>query len=336
MPWRSCWRNVPDEKMPLSEPSPVKPEVLVGVITFRRPVMLARLLDSLAHQTLAAEGVMPLALVLVDNDPQRSAEPVFADKVAALPFPATYLCETRRGIPFARNRVLEFAIAQGARYLAFVDDDEVVPADWLAELHSVITANDADAVQGPVEYLAEPGSPPWMVEDLARRSAKMVRRAEASPKAKLSTRNLIMSVRLADELGLRFDDSFALSGGSDIDFFYRAHLAGAKNLWTNRGRVRETIPRARLELGFQLQRAFRSAAGTTHSRRRIHGVGRTLLRTLPKIVDRLVRGLLLLVTTGLFSRRRRVVALRTLASGVGHVAGLLGITGEQYRRIQGY
>ena len=311
------------------------PEILVGVITFHRPLMLSALLDSLARQTLTA-GNDKIALVVVDNDPGRSAEAAFQEKSKPIPFPATYLSEPKRGIPFARNRILDEALSRNARYIAFIDDDEMATEDWLEQLYAVIRETGADAVQGPVRYVPEAGCAAWMAEELAWRSRRMQKHKEASVRPKLSTRNVIMSVRLVSELGLRFDESFALSGGSDVDFFYRAHQKGSKNIWTNRALVIETVPLSRLTLGFQLQRAFRSAAGTTHSRCAINGWVATALLTFPKIMGKLVMGLLQLLTTGLFSRRQRLRALRSLALGVGHISGLAGLRGSQYGQIQGY
>jgi len=320
--------------MTAADKSPESLDILIGVVSFRRPIMLAMLLDSLAAQSLLGTHVT-IALCVVDNDAERSAAAVVDAKAHGLPCPLTYLCEPRRGIPFARNRVLEHAIERQAHWIAFIDDDETAARDWLASLYTTALETGADALQGPVRYVAQQGTPRWLTEDLDARSRRMTRRREGSRKAKLSTRNLLMSTRLASELGLRFDESFALSGGSDIDFFYRAHLLGARNIWTNRAVVTEIIPVERLSLRFQLQRAFRSAAGTTHSRRRIHGLAPTLARTLPKILGRLLAGLAVL-PLALASRRLRLKGLRHLASAVGHAAGLAGRTGEQYSRIQGY
>ncbi len=320
--------------MTAAHKDPESLDILIGVVTFRRPIMLAMLLDSLASQSLVGKGPS-IELCVVDNDAERSAAVVVDAKTPGLPFSVTYLCEPRRGIPFARNRVLEHGLERQALWIAFIDDDETAAEDWLESLHRIAREAGADALQGPVRYVAQAGTPRWLTEDLDARSCRMTRRREASPKAKLSTRNLLMSTRLASELGLRFDESFALSGGSDIDFFYRAHLLGAKNLWTNRALVTEMIPAARLSLGFQLQRAFRSAAGTTHSRCRIHGLAPTLARTVPKVLGRVIAGLALVPLTPL-SRRLGLKGLRSLASAVGHVAGLAGRTGEQYSRIQGF
>jgi succinoglycan biosynthesis protein ExoM len=189
--------------------------------------MLPALLDSLARQTLAA-GNDRIALVVVDNDPGRSAEAVFQEKSKSIPFPAICLSEPKRGIPFARNRILDEALSRNARYIAFIDDDEMATEDWLEQLYAVIRETGADAVQGPVRYVPEAGCAAWMAEELAWRSRRMQKHKEASVRPKLSTRNVIMSARLVSGLGLRFDESFALSGGSDVDFFYRAHQKGSK------------------------------------------------------------------------------------------------------------
>ena len=309
--------------------------ILVGVITLGRPRMLARLLESLWAQRLDDPGIQ-VSVLVVDNDPGRSAEAVVDEAARAAPFPVRYEVEPRRGIPFARNHVLERALALDVGHVVFIDDDETAPPHWLAELVHAFEQHGADAVQGPVRYVPAPGGPEWMAAELAHRSERMLRRPEGSVKSKLSTRNVLFSIRLARELGLRFDPRYALSGGSDIDFFHRAHTLGARTLWTNRAVVDETIPVERQALGFQVRRAYRAAAGTTYSRRIHRGWGPTALRILPKGLTRLVDGVLRLVLFGAFSPRMRLYALRRIAGGVGHFTGLFGILGSQYGTIQGH
>jgi succinoglycan biosynthesis protein ExoM len=86
-----------------------------------------------------------LALLIVDNDPEGTANAAVENARLSSPMPVHYCIETQRGILNARNRVLEEAILLDASYLAFIDDDEIMTPDWLAELYSVLLESRADA-----------------------------------------------------------------------------------------------------------------------------------------------------------------------------------------------
>src|SRR5690606_12136505 len=136
--------------------------VAIGVTTFRRPGLLATLLDSLALlRSPGGRGVQPL-VVVVDNDADGSARSVAEARAAVLPWPVRYVIEPRRGISHGRNRVVAEALDAGADHVAFIDDDETASPGWLAELLRVQAAFDADAVEGPVVPRYAPDVPDWV------------------------------------------------------------------------------------------------------------------------------------------------------------------------------
>lgn len=125
-------------------------DVSVVVCTHRRPALLAACLASLEEQDNPFGG---LEFLVVDNDPERAAEPVV--RAAAAMFgrrgvDLRYEQEPRPGVAHARNRSLE-----AARHpiIAYIDDDERAAPGWLARLiapfHEQGTA--IDMVAGEVE-----------------------------------------------------------------------------------------------------------------------------------------------------------------------------------------
>src|SRR5215472_3525789 len=94
-------------------------EVSVVVPTFRRPEMLRGAVESvLAQKSLT----IPMEVIVVDNDPQRSAEHMVENLAQRGLTSVHYLCEARAGISHARNAGVA---ASRGRYIAFLDDDEV-------------------------------------------------------------------------------------------------------------------------------------------------------------------------------------------------------------------
>jgi len=304
--------------------------ILLGVITCKRPRMLADLLGSLAQQTIFNTDIS-VEIVIVDNDAGKSAASILEEYSGRFSCGMRYLTEEKRGIPFARNTVLEHAVKRQAEYIAFIDDDETADPDWLLTLYRIIKSEAVDAVQGPVIMILPEDAPGWAIRGARKRSS----RKEGAPQNALATNNVIFSSKLITEKGLRFDTGFALSGGSDIDFFQRSARLGCRHIWTNRALVYEKIPGSRLTLTWEFQRSFRVGATNTYSSLQQRGLGYCMKRYFLKIIARLLFGPLLLVTAGIFSAGMRLLAVRWTGSALGHFLGFFGLLGKEYTSIHG-
>src|SRR5262245_54620814 len=128
------------------------PLVAVCVCTRARPWMLRRCLASLRAQQLDAAR-LTMRLVVVDNNPEPSALPIYEEVCRGGQWPGELVHCPRPGIPIARNAALDAALACGADYIAFLDDDEVAPPHWLSGLVRAMADCRADAVQGGVRNL---------------------------------------------------------------------------------------------------------------------------------------------------------------------------------------
>ena len=303
---------------------------MVGIITYKRPRMLAQLLDSLVQQDIFKSDIS-LEIVIVDNDVNHSAETVVEHYRNKFSCKIHYLIELKRGIPSARNRVLEHAIDKNAEYIAFIDDDEIAAPNWLLTIYEIIISSHADAVQGPVISLLPENAPRWAVLEAQKKS----NRKEGEQKEGAATNNVIFSTKIITEKKIRFDERFAMSGGSDIDFFQKASRSGSILIWTNKALVYEKIPGSRLNLKWQYQRAFRVGAANTYSSVQQRGFGYAVKRYALKILARVLGGPLLLITGGIFSARMRLLAVRWTGSAIGHSLGFWGIIGSEYSRVHG-
>ena len=107
------------------------PHIAVCVCTFQRPDLLKRLLVELDKQE--SGGLFTFSAVVADNDAAGSARATIQG--LKLSFPVKYCIEERRGIAFARNRVIENAEGD---FLAFIDDDEFPVPTWLLTLFNVL------------------------------------------------------------------------------------------------------------------------------------------------------------------------------------------------------
>jgi len=305
--------------------------IAICIATFARPAMLAALLRSLGTLALPA-SVASLLVVVVDNDADGSAEPVVRAAKAALPWPVVLVAEPLRNIARARNRAVAAALAAGAEWLAFVDDDEEVTPDWLAELLRVQAAYGADVVGGTVlnAYTAE--VPRWFS---AAALPDRRRHATGTLTDAAETSNALVARRVFEHVPGWFDERFGLSGGSDSHFFLRARAAGARIVWADDARVRETFGASRASAGWLLRRAFRTGNCAVLIARSMRPLPAWLPRRLAAAAYRVVRGLALLLPALARGRAAVVRALQDTCAGAGALAAVGGYRYVEYERTHG-
>src|SRR5262245_12903674 len=136
-----------------------RPHITVCICTFKRPRLLARLLDELRRQVTG--DAFTYSIVVVENDPARSAQPVAEAFIAAGGIPLVFAIENQPNIARARNRAV--AEARG-EFIAFIDDDEYPVPEWLARLLAAAAAYQSDGVLAPVKPYFEHQPPRWLVQ----------------------------------------------------------------------------------------------------------------------------------------------------------------------------
>ncbi|MGI9613195.1 MAG: glycosyltransferase [Acidimicrobiales bacterium] len=209
----------------------------IGIITYKRPIELDRLLRSLLeHQQPFHE------ILVVDNDPAGSAR-----AVASAAGSVRYVHEPRRGKSYARNRLLD---ACTTRYLASIDDDEIPEAGWSGYLFETITTVGAAMAAGPVLTTFE--SPP---EDWVKRAGIFDRPRHAHLESLPSIRggNVIFDVHAVRASGARYDARFN-RGGQDIQFSLALRLAGNEIVWDDRAIVVEHVGSERISRSWVRER----------------------------------------------------------------------------------
>lgn len=299
----------------------------VAVLTYQRPEGLLSTVPRLLEQ--AASAMVPVTVLVIDNDPEGSARQTVNDFHSGT---LRYVNETRPGISAARNRAL--AEASGFDLLVFIDDDEVPVENWLNLLVEQYKITGAVAVAGPVlsEFAHEPSE--WIKEGEFFKRRRMLSGTRLSVAA---TNNLLLDLRKIRAYGLEFDERFGLSGGSDTLFTRQLVKLGADMVWCDEAIVIDQVPAGRLTRNWVLRRALRSgnswarvalelASGPVHllvTRLRLTGPGGI----------RLVGGLGR-YAFGVAARatEHRAKGLRTAARGLGMVLGAFGYVYSEYQR----
>jgi GT2 family glycosyltransferase len=292
-------------------------EIAVCVASHRRPESLFTLLGALDAQTFdELDGPEPsLRIVVADNDPERSAEPVCRDAQRWLRHPLHYVHEKRQGIPMARNAAV--AAAWESPWIAFVDDDEVPTPGWLAALLRAQREQQADVVAGPVVPVFDFDPPGW----LAR--GGFLEYAPSGPHSARTGNLLVRRDCLAGQ-PILFDERM-VPIGEDRELFERVASAGARIVWASDAEVRETVPPERATLRFVLERAFRAGIATS----RIAILRRSRRGAVPRAVAHGLwcglRGAVEVALAPLRGAETAVAGLRLLVFGWGRWRGLAGL-----------
>ena len=143
---RTLWvqaQSALSRQLPPREDLPVRaqPDTLISIIvaTCNRPEQLRGCLQSLTRQDTARR----LEIIVVDNRPGSYS---LASLTTEFP-DVVFLEEPRRGVSFARNAGI---VRSKGDVVVTVDDDVVVPTDWLDKLVAPFSRHDVMAVTGNV------------------------------------------------------------------------------------------------------------------------------------------------------------------------------------------
>ena len=223
--------------------------ISVCICTYRRPVLLNRLLTALSKQD--TRGLFSFSVVIADNDEQRSAQAVVLDFAAASTIDITYCVEPRKSISYARNKTLEYAKGD---LIAFIDDDELPPQDWLFYMLKSLKDYKAGGVFGPVRPHFDTEPPAWLIK------GRFCERPEhhtgfVMPWTQCRTGNVLIDKQIIAGIEPVFRPEFG-AGASDIDLFRRLIEVGHTFIWCNEAFVFEVVSPNRWKRSFMIKRAL--------------------------------------------------------------------------------
>jgi len=228
----------------------------VIIPTFRRPQGLATAMASIRAQ--AGIEHLRLSLIVCDNSPEASARTQVESFIA--PFPVTFIHEPKTGVANARNSAVS---ACEADLIAFLDDDEEAPAEWLGRMVAAQKQFNADVVFGPVPPRLPDGTRhnrPYFEHFFSRYGPaqsgllahyygcgnSLLRTGALDSKTPFST--------LQNEMG-----------GEDDILFTAMKAEGKIMAWAADAPVFEDVPPHRASFKYTLRRGFAYGQGPSHS-----------------------------------------------------------------------
>lgn len=298
----------------------MRDKVVLCVPTFKRPVMLRRLLDAAAALKTDAD----LRILVADNDAETHAGFDLCHAMTGYRWPLTAVIAEKRGIAQVRNTLIEHALATDARFIAMIDDDEWPEADWLDHFLASAHQTEADVLQGSILFGIGVG-----IEGHGD-----IRHASGPVAMLQGAGNLLIRRAVLEEMAAPwFDPDFALSGGEDREFFVRLQRAGKRFAWSDEARAHGDIPDTRDNLGWLLRRAY--SVGNSDMRVLLkHGLGAGgVAIELAKILASVL--LSPLAALALAASPRRAVPLQKLFRAAGKFSALLGARYNEYAVVHG-
>ncbi len=323
----STEKSVQNATTSLSKAAPTR-TVSIGILTYKRLDGVRNCVASVRQQL---EQPLPEPwriheVLVIDNDPDRSARETVAALAEAGPPPIRYVSETSPGIASARRRALS---ESSSDVLVFIDDDEVAEPGWPHQLLALMAETGAAMVGGPVlsEFTTPP--PEWI---LAGGFFERDDPPHGAEQEWLRSGNLAIDLRQIKSQDLTFDPRYAQ--GEDSAFTRLARSKGLKLVWSSGGAITEKVGPTRYEVGWRLKREYLSHRSWTRSSLDLSpGLrGRTItrLRVLGAAAVRLGTGAGQLVQAA--ARRNKADAVKGLVDLVGVGGKLVELVAYRHRQ----
>ncbi len=132
----------------------IEPIISVVISTFNRDRLLHRALESLCKQSI---GNNQFEVIVVDNnskDDTRNIVRQFKSNGTRV----RYYIERKQGASYGKNRGIKEAKGE---YVAFIDDDCVVPSQWLAIAYTIIKKESPIVFGGSIYPYIDKPLPKW-------------------------------------------------------------------------------------------------------------------------------------------------------------------------------
>ena len=331
----------------------------IAMLTYRRNDYLAQVIpELLAQADDVCDAQTTASVLIVDNDPQAGARAVVeaaraalageqseaaepsesADSDAVATSRLVYVHEPEPGIVAGRNRAL--SQAHGSDALVFIDDDEIPSPGWLKALVSTWRAQGCAAVTGPTPPTFEVAPSAWVTASGAFDSWEA---ADGAQVRSADTGNLLLDLAVVENLGLRFDPRYGLTGGEDSLFTRQLTRAGGVIRFAAGAVVTKRVPAARARRTWVLERSLRSGSSWARVRIDTAGPAGGASGRLARLRLRLGYGAKGLAKAGIDGARAGVARIRgdvpaqaryevSSRGGLGMVVGALGVQVREYGR----
>ncbi len=196
-------------------------EISIVVPTYNRPEGLKNCLDSLFAQDYPKEKYE----IIVVDDSINSAAKGMLDELKRTHSNLSYIIQYHRGPASARNLG---AKTSSSEIIGFVDDDCTVSKDWVRLMIKSHAQNPQITVVGGETLTATQKTPVLVSQFLSTCSIETYFNGKQEV-IFFPTCNVSLKKRIFDTY--RFNETFPLPGGEDLEFFWRLFKDGHRFIW---------------------------------------------------------------------------------------------------------
>lgn len=316
--------------------------ILIAVTTLNRPVLLGHALNSLALQ-ICPNGA-EIEILVIENQAPTTVEPIVA--AVHCPFPIHLISEGRRGLSYARNAALDHAISNGFDWMAFIDDDEEAPPEWIGNLHRGALSRNLDLCGGHTiphnphetltalqKYLLQ-----GIVNSERQKSKRFARkvRTGADKTDCLSTANWMCKLSAVARAGIRFDLRLNLSGGEDMKFSQDSIKAGLVLGRILDAPVYDTAHTSRLSFAYLVKREKDQEITDFRRRYAFNGETAPTRKIWPSASLKFIHGAFLVTFGALTGPKNVVHGLRKIGRAQGRILAARGASSSHYDATHGH
>lgn len=218
-----------------------QPDISVIVCTYNRADWLGIAVESL---TKLETKDFTYEILVVDNASTDNTKDVVMQAKQEYTCDIRYVREDEPGVSFARNRGLQ---ESEATWIAFFDDDEIAPKEWLLELMKAAQKHDVKCVGGGVILKFDQGHDrvlrPWVRVLLG--CTENMKGQMYGGKRVPTTGNMLIHTEIFEKIGMFRTD--LVEGGEDTDVYHRMQNEGYQAYFSPEAWVHHQIPPFRIE-----------------------------------------------------------------------------------------
>ncbi len=234
----------------MTETQTSRAKVTVAICTYQRPMVVQ------CAETVCAQDCLDehdVKIVVIDNDTTPSAKALIEDVSKRTGREIIYVHAPEKNISIARNAAL--AAAVDSDWLAFIDDDEYAPPNWLRVL--LDHREGMQVVVGQCKSVYRADFPSWCaICDFHSHNL------EGRDLVNAYTANVLLDMNYIRSHNFSFRLELGQTGGEDTYLFHEIKRAGGAFVYRPDSEVSETIETHRATFAWVRRRRFRS--GQTH------------------------------------------------------------------------
>ena len=299
--------------------------IVIAIPTYKRPIMVRKLILSIADLKIDKTLIKSISIIVVDNDIERTAEETINKLIVETKgiYKLYYSNYAVKGLSNVRNELLRNSFELSPDFIVFIDDDEFVTREWLNELLKTIINNHADVARGPVFAELDNNIPDniacWFKRENFPDNLKL---------NTLTTGNLILRTSSLKKFNVWFDNRFNKTGSEDSNFGIQLLKKGATIYWSAKAITYETIPEKRANIKWLINRSYRVASTYSYFLK----LEKQYLNLLKKIIVSFIYVIIgfCALTLMLTPIKLKYWGILKLYEGLGGLSGLVGSLYNEY------